>query len=278
MQILDGKLVSEELSISLKERVDVLKEKGVTPKLVFFLIGDSSASKAYVYMKQKFCGQMGIESEVVRYEEEVEQETVLEKIREMNEDDSVHGMMVQLRVPDRLDEREILQSIAVEKDVDGLCDENQEDPTGEGRFAAATPRGVKLLLDYYGLSLSGKRVVILGRTNLFGIPFRKIVESAGASEVGFYGRNWVDHEAEIAEADFVVSALGGGRILITPEMVKDNVICIDVGLGPDFDFEAFMGSDKEGWITPAKGGTGPMTVYAIVENCVLAAERSLDSS
>lgn len=276
MEILDGKGASDKILQDIMGRVNSLRSQGVVPKLVFFLIGEQSDSARYVTMKQAACRRVSVDSEVVRMSATVDQQKVLEAIQQRNMDPAVHGIMAQLRLPDHMDERTILQAIDPLKDVDGLTEVNQEDPEGEGRFAAATAKGVLMLLEQYDISLTGQRVVILGRTNLFGVPFKKMVEAREPAWVGFYGRDWEQHLEDISGADVVVSALGGGRILIRPEMVKDHVACIDVGLGPDFDVPAFLASDKKGWITPTKGGTGPMTVAAIVLQTVIAAERQIN--
>jgi methylenetetrahydrofolate dehydrogenase (NADP+) / methenyltetrahydrofolate cyclohydrolase len=275
MKILDGKAVSKKILANVSSRVDILKEVGVTPQLTFFLIGNDPASTSYVMMKEKACKSVGMASEVIRLPADVEEQQVLHLIQERNCNPNVHGMMIQLRIPEHLDERKILQSVDPGKDVDGLHEKNQAHPEGNINFAAATAKGVLLLLEHYQIPIKGRRVFLLGRTNLFGIPFRNLVRRRKPEILGYYGRDWEEHLGEMKEADIVVSAFGGGRILITPNMVKDGVVLVDVGLGPDIAFDQFMDSNKEGWITPTKGGTGPMTVAAIVMQTVEAAERSL---
>jgi methylenetetrahydrofolate dehydrogenase (NADP+) / methenyltetrahydrofolate cyclohydrolase len=278
MQILDGKALSESILEDATKRVEVLQSAGVSPHLTFFLIGDNPASLSYVLMKERACKKVGVVSEVIRLRSDVAEQEVLDLITSRNADTNVHGIMVQLRIPEHLDERKILQSIAADKDVDGLHQKNQLDPEGKGRFAAATAKGVMLMLEHYGVEIAGKKIFLMGRTNLFGIPFRAMISNRQPGTVGYYGRDWQEHLDELLEADVVVSAIGGGKVFITPDMVKNQVTLVDVGLGPDIAFDQFLSSDKKGWITPTRGGTGPMTVASIVLQTVESAERYLQQS
>jgi 5,10-methylene-tetrahydrofolate dehydrogenase/methenyl tetrahydrofolate cyclohydrolase len=190
----------------------------------------------------------------------------------------VHGMMIQLRMPEgdlNNHEQEILDEIAPEKDVDGLHSLNQENPMREGGFMAATVKGTFYLFESESIDVQGKNVVCIGRTNLFGKPFAKACDAKGASCVALLGRDWKEHMDKLKEADIIVGAVGEGKILVEPDMVKESVVLIDVGLGPDINWKAMIEAGKSGYTTKRWGGTGPVTVYSIVENCVLAAERRL---
>jgi methylenetetrahydrofolate dehydrogenase (NADP+)/methenyltetrahydrofolate cyclohydrolase len=282
MQILDGKKVSSELFQKLEPRVQALKEQGIQPKLVFFIIGESSASVAYVNMKMKASEKIGIDSEILRYDETITQEELLNKIKELNEDPSVTGMMVQLPLPAHLSVPEVTRALDPKKDADGFHAYNFGKMTISKDFEhlpPATALGIIRLIDAYELDVSGLNVTVLGRSNLVGKPVAIMLMNRGATVTVCHSRtkNTAEH---CQSADMVIAATGVPQ-LVKADWVKEGAIVIDAGYAKvdgkvtgDVDYDGV--SPKCSWITPVPGGCGPMTIYAIVENTVASAERQLN--
>jgi len=281
MQILDGKKVSAELFSRLQARVDALKKKGVHPKLVFFLIGNNPASVAYVSMKQKASEDIGILSEIIRYDDQVTQAELIGKIEMLNSDPSVHGMMVQIPLPPQLSIPEITRALDPRKDADGFHAYNMGKMTIAKEFEhlpPATALGIIRLLDDYKIDVVGMNITVLGRSNLVGKPTAIMLMNRDATVTVCHSKtkNTRDH---CRNADMIIAATGVPK-LVKADWVKDGAIVIDAGFAKvdgkvtgDVDFEHV--APKCSWITPVPGGCGPMTIYAIVENTVKAAERQL---
>ncbi|MGE3278279.1 MAG: bifunctional 5,10-methylenetetrahydrofolate dehydrogenase/5,10-methenyltetrahydrofolate cyclohydrolase [Candidatus Altimarinota bacterium] len=279
MELLDGKKVSMELFSELKPRVNSLKERGISPKLVFFLVGENPASVAYVNMKHKACEEVGIVSEILRYGDDVSQETILNKMEELNKDPSVHGLMIQLPLPSQLSVPLVTRAIDPKKDADGfhaynfgkmaLAKEYEDLPP-------ATALGIIRLLDAYNVKVEGMDIVVIGRSNLVGKPAAIMLMNRGATVTVCHSKT-KDVADYCRKADMIIAATGVPK-LVQGDWVKEGAIVVDAGFAKvdgkvtgDVDFDAV--APKCSWITPVPGGCGPMTIYAIVENTVHAAER-----
>lgn len=283
MKLLDGKKVSADLFSQLQPRVDALKTSGVNPKLVFFLIGENPASLAYVNMKMKASKKIGIRSEILRYDESITQEELLAKIHELNEDPTVSGMMVQLPLPDQLSVPEVTRALDPKKDADGFHAYNFGKMTLSKTFEhlpPATALGIIRLIDAYDIDVSGMDITVIGRSNLVGKPVAIMLINRGATITVCHSRtkNTAGH---CKQADMIIAATGVPK-LVKATWVKEGAIVIDAGYASvdgkvtgDVDFDAVASHCS--WITPVPGGCGPMTIYAIVENTVSAAERQLET-
>jgi methylenetetrahydrofolate dehydrogenase (NADP+)/methenyltetrahydrofolate cyclohydrolase len=289
-QIIDGKAISAEVKDSLEPRIAALKEKGIRPRLEVVLVGEDPASMTYVRMKEKACIKLGIESDTHRLPDTTTQETLLKMVKDFNADPKVHGILVQLPLPAQVDELVILEAIEPSKDVDGFA------PVSLGRllagkdgFAPATPSGIVELLIRSGNPPDGKRVVIVGRSNIVGKPLAALLmqkrEGANATVTVCHSRT-PDIGEHTRNADILVAAIGRPNF-ITADMVGEGVVVIDVGINRVDDPSAKRGyrlvgdvhfeevAKKAGAITPVPGGVGPMTIAMLMSNTVTAAEKSL---
>lgn len=278
--LLDGLLVSNSLLEEVAREVSVLKESGVSVKLAVVLVGEDPASKVYVRNKEKACARVGIESEVIRYGAEVSEAELLAKIEELNEDPSVTGFIVQAPLPKHINEPKLVKAINPYKDVDGFHAYNlgkmflgveYED------LAPCTPRGMIKILDYYDVDVTGKEVVVLGRSNIVGKPIATMLLNRNATVTVCHSKT-ADLAAHTRKADILIVAVGRPK-MIGEDMVKEGVIVLDVGINRlddgslcgDTDFEAV--ARKASMITPVPGGVGPMTVACLLENTVRAAKK-----
>lgn len=289
-QIIDGKKIAAEIQQELKEQAKKFNAKsGITPGLAVILVGDNPASKVYVTSKQKSCEEIGFYSEVHKFPGDVQEEKVLEKVRELNANDKIHGILVQLPLPEHIDEQKILESIAVEKDVDGFHPINfGKLAQGLEGFVPCTPLGVRELLMRYNIPIKGQHVVIVGRSNIVGKPLALLLmqksEKGDATVTVCHSRT--KNLAEITRrADILVAAIGRPKF-ITKDMVKPGAVVIDVGVNRvddptaprgyrlvgDVDFEAVK--EIASAITPVPGGVGPMTIAMLLHNTLLAAQKN----
>jgi methylenetetrahydrofolate dehydrogenase (NADP+)/methenyltetrahydrofolate cyclohydrolase len=289
-QIISGKEISAQIREELKKKVDELKEKGVTPGLAVVLVGDDPASQVYVNMKSKACDKLGIFEETTRLPAETTEEDLLELIDKLNNDERYHGILVQLPLPDHIDENKVLMKINPDKDVDGFH------PVNVGRmlvgtdcYLPCTPHGVQELLIRSGNDPAGKHVVIVGRSNIVGKPVAGILmqKKDGANATVTVAHSRTKDLAEVTKcADIIVAAIGVPEF-IKADMVKDGVVVIDVGVNQvgttdegkrilkgDVEFDTVK--EKAAAITPVPGGVGPMTVTMLMGNTVQAAERTLN--
>lgn len=277
-KIIDGKLVSQKIKDTLKTEVTTLKvNKKRIPKLVVLLIGDNPASMTYVKNKEKACSYIGIESEIIKKKNSTTEE-LLEIISNLNEDKSVDGILVQLPLPKNIDENKVLNSISPEKDVDGFHPINIAKLfLGETGFLPCTPSGIIELLNSISYDLTGKEVVVIGRSNIVGKPMSLLCLQKNATVTIAHSKS--KNLKEICKrADVLISAIGKANF-ITDEFVKENAVVIDVGINRnsedklcgDVDFTKVY--DKVSAITPVPGGVGPMTIAMLMKNTLTSYKR-----
>lgn len=272
--LIDGRKISLEIKNELKEEIEKLKvEKGRIPGLATIIIGTDKASQIYVGSKVKSCSEIGIESFLYELPENIEENDILELIKELNVNTKIDAILVQLPLPKQIDEKKIMNAIIPSKDVDCFSNENigkmfLNPNTG---IRPCTPAGILELLSRYSVDLDGKNVVVLGRSNIVGKPIAIMLISSGAT-VTVCNSKTVDLEKKIREADILISAIGKSKF-IKKEMIKENVIIIDVGINRiegkiygDVDFQDVI--EKVSMITPVPGGVGPMTIAMLLKNTV----------
>ncbi|WP_115715892.1 bifunctional methylenetetrahydrofolate dehydrogenase/methenyltetrahydrofolate cyclohydrolase FolD [Amedibacterium intestinale] len=272
-KIIYGNEVAKTVKDDLKKDLDRLKKEGKRlPKLVVVLVGNNVASVSYVTGKEKACREIGMENELLRFEESIREEKLLEVVENLNKDDSVDGILVQLPLPKHIDESKVLQAIDPEKDVDGFHPVNvgklllQEDG-----FLSCTPKGILRLLESIGMSdLSGKKAVVIGRSNIVGKPVAQLLLNKHATVTICHSRT--EHIEEItSQADILIVSVGSPR-LVKANWIKEGAIVIDVGINRDehnklcgdVDFQEV--EPKTSYITPVPKGVGPMTIAMLLEN------------
>lgn len=286
-EIIDGKKISTEIKEGLKEKINNLKEHGKIPGLAAILVGDNPASQVYVNMKVKACEEIEIYSEVFRYPKDLPESELLKKIDELNQQNNIHGILVQFPTPDQINEENVILAIDPKKDVDGFHPFNVGMMlAGKPTFLPCTPLGIQELLVRSGNDPSGKHVVILGRGSLVGRPLAPMLfqKAKGANATVTVCHTATKDLANITkQADILIAAMGKARF-VTKEMVKPGVVVIDVGtnriedpsaksgyrLVGDVDFDSV--SQVAGAITPVPGGVGPMTIAMLLSNTVKACE------
>jgi len=282
MTILDGKKLSEKIKEELKLEVEKLKKEGITPGLAVILVGNDPASHTYVRMKKNACEKVGINSVVYEMDENITQEELLAKIDEINNDDSIHGLLIQLPLPKHIDTTEILERVHPKKDVDGFHPYNMGRLVeGLDTFAPCTPLGVMELFKEYDIDLKGKDVCVVGASNIVGKPMWALLVNAWAT-VDICHIETRDLKEHTKRADIVIVGVGKPN-LITEDMVKDDVIVVDIGINKlddgrlvgDVDFKNV--SKKASYITPVPGGVGPMTIAMLLKNTVKAAKNFKDN-
>ena len=276
--IIDGKELSKKLKEQMKDRVAQMRQQGIVPKLVVVLVGNNSASEVYVRNKHKACGEVGIESEVIKMPEETTQQELLDVVKGLNEDRTVDGIPVQLPLPGQINEKVVLRSILPEKDVDGFHPVNVGLLSiGDDCYAPATPSGIIAMFKEYGIEIAGKHCVIIGRSNIVGKPMAALLLRHNATVTVCHSKT--QNLGELTrQADIVIVATGH-RHTLTADMVKEGAVVIDVGMNRnelgklcgDVDFEEVK--EKASFITPVPGGVGPMTITELLENTILAAQR-----
>lgn len=277
MEIIDGKALAKKIRSELKEEVEELKKQGVHPKLAVIMVGDDKASAVYVRNKSKACNEIGIEYEEFLRDSSITQEELINLIKELNEREDIHGILLQSPIPNGLDIREAFNTIDYRKDVDGFNPINVGKlAIGEDCFVSCTPYGVVKMLEEYNIPTEGKRAVIVGRSNIVGKPLIQCLLNKNATVTVCHSRT-KNIEEITREADILVAALGKPKF-ITADMVKDGAVVIDVGINRneegklvgDVDFENV--SKKASYITPVPGGVGPMTIAMLMYNVVKAAK------
>lgn len=276
-KLINGK----EISLSVKERVAEevkdLKKNGIEPCLAVILVGDDPASKVYVNNKKKACEFCGIRSLEYLLPADASQEELNSLVEKLNSDESVNGILCQLPLPAHLDEKEVLNLIKPEKDVDAFHPENVGHiMIGDFNFLPCTPAGIMEMLKYENIGLDGKNCVIIGRSNIVGKPMAMLMlkENATVTVCHSHTKNLKE---VVARADVVVAAVGKAKF-VTADMIKDGAVIIDVGINRcedgklygDVDFEACK--EKASYITPVPGGVGPMTIATLMQNTVTAAK------
>lgn len=283
-----GKEISDSIYAELRGRIAALKARGITPGLAVVLVGEDPASQTYVRMKGKKCEELGMRSVQVLLPEGTTQAELLARVAELNSDPSIHGFLVQLPLPEHIDEKAVINAIDPSKDVDCFHPYNVGRMLiGEPDFLPATPAGVQQMIIRSGIETRGKRVVVVGRSNIVGKPMAAMMvqKGAGADATVSVVHSRSEGLAEISRsADILIVAVGKPRF-VTAEMVKEGAVVIDVGtnrvddpsakdgsrLVGDVDFDAV--SRKASYITPVPKGVGPMTICMLMANTVRAAER-----
>ncbi|MBC3759301.1 bifunctional methylenetetrahydrofolate dehydrogenase/methenyltetrahydrofolate cyclohydrolase FolD [Hyunsoonleella sp. SJ7] len=289
MTILDGKKVSNDIKNEIAEHVQSMISKGEkVPHLAAILVGSDGASMTYVNAKVKACERIGFKSTLIEMPEYTSEEELLEKIHLLNTNDDIDGFIVQLPLPEQIDEQKVLMAVDPDKDVDGFH------PTNVGRmaldlptFLPATPYGIMELLERYQIETSGKNVVVMGRSHIVGRPMSILMSQkrpAGDATVTVVHSRSKNLKEITKVADIIVAAIGISEFL-TGDMVKEDAVIIDVGitrvpdqtkksgyrLAGDVEFESV--SKKASYITPVPGGVGPMTIAMLLKNTLLARER-----
>ncbi|MBP3330160.1 MAG: bifunctional methylenetetrahydrofolate dehydrogenase/methenyltetrahydrofolate cyclohydrolase FolD [Clostridia bacterium] len=278
--IMDGKALSEKLKNNLKNEVEGLKNKGKNPCLAVIIVGDNPASKIYVNNKKKSCEALGIKSLEYALPADTTEEKLLTLISSLNEDESVDGILCQLPLPSHICEKNVINSISPEKDVDAFHPENVGHiMIGDYTFLPCTPAGVMEILKEYDIDVSGKNCVVVGRSNIVGKPMTMLLLKENATVTVCHSRT--QNLCEFTKkADVLVSAVGKPN-LITADMIKENAVVIDVAINRlesgklcgDVDFEAVK--EKASYITPVPGGVGPMTIATLMKNTVTAAKKKV---
>lgn len=276
-KLLDGKMVASEIKAAVAKKAGEMKARGVTPGLTVVLVGENPASKVYVGQKEKACAEAGFSSVLLKLPETTTQAALMEIISKLNEDPSVHGILVQLPLPRQIDPDAVIAAIDPAKDVDGFH------PVNVGRLVAGlpcmvpcTPLGVVRLLEAYGLPLAGKHAVIVGRSAIVGKPMAHLLLAKDCTVTICHSRT-PDLASFTRQADVLVAAVGRPKT-ITADMVKPGAIVVDVGINRletglvgDVDYGPVR--DVAGWLTPVPGGVGPLTIAMLLENTLSAAMR-----
>lgn len=277
--VINGKALANQIKEELVERINTLKSKGVIPALTVILVGDDPASAVYVNSKHNTFTQLGLKSEVLRFPAETSQEDLLNKIRELNHDKSLHGILVQLPLPKHIDTNTVIDTISPEKDVDGFHVSNAGAlMTGNPRFIPCTPYGVMKMLESQKVNLKGAEAVVVGASNIVGKPMALLLQKEGAT-VTICNSKTKDLSAHTKRADILVVATGRPE-MVTGDMIKPGAVVIDVGInrGADGklkgDVEYASAAAVASAITPVPGGVGPMTIVMLLVNTIESAERA----
>lgn len=280
MQLIDGKAISAKVKEEVKNEAAQLTEKGVIPCLAVILVGDDKASQTYVNSKEKACKACGIRSLKYTLEANTDESALIDLIQSLNENDEVDGILVQLPLPKHIDENKILEKISCEKDVDGFHAVNVGRlVSGLDGFVPCTPCGIMRLFKEYGIEVSGKNAVVIGRSNIVGKPMANLLLNANATVTVTHSKT--QNLAKITkDADIIVVAIGKPNFL-KADMVKNGAVVIDVGINRlennklvgDADFENV--ANKCSFITPVPGGVGPMTIAMLLKNTIKSAKNRL---
>jgi len=286
MILLDGKSLSKKIKLELSNEVKkITSSSSRKPHLVAILVGENPASQTYVNAKEKACTQVGFDSTIIKYDKNISQENLIEKILQINLDSNIDGLIVQLPLPNHIDEYLVVNSISAEKDVDGFHPINLGKMIiGVDCFLPATPFGILTLIEEYGIDTIGKNCLVIGRSNIVGRPI-SILMSRNAkfanATVTLAHSKTKNIEKLTMDADIIIVALGREKFL-KANMVKDGVVVIDVGINRiksknsktgwrlvgDVDFDSVK--DKASFITPVPGGVGPMTIVSLLKNTFLS--------
>lgn len=279
-KILNGKMLSEEIFLTLSNRIETLKKSHeFYPGLAVVLVGDNPASRVYVRNKQKAAEKVGMKSELIQLPSNTTQEELLNVIESLNLNHDIHGVLVQLPLPKHIDEQLVLQKIDYEKDVDGFH------PMNVGKFVLneqsalpCTPFGIMTLLKHYDINVSGKHAVVIGRSNIVGKPMGLMLLKEDAT-VTYVHSKTKNIEKYIKDADVLVVAVGMPHF-VTKDMIKEGAIVIDVGINRTDDGKIVGNvcqtvSEKASYLTPVPGGVGPMTIAMLLQQTVDLAEQQL---
>ena len=276
--IMDGKQLAKKTREKLKKECEELKESGINPKFAVIMVGNDSSSKIYVKNKSKACEEIGIEFEEYMLSEDTTQEKLENLIEELNQNKKIHGILVQSPIPKHLDVNSAFEKIAPEKDVDGFNSVNVGKlALSRDTFISCTPYGIMKIFEEYQIDLTGKEVVIVGRSNIVGKPLIQCILSKNGTVTVCHSKtkNLAEHTKR---ADVLIAAIGKPHF-ITADMVKENAVVIDVGINRteegkilgDVEFETV--EKKVEYITPVPGGVGPMTIAMLMSNVIKAARN-----
>ena len=277
--IIKGNEVAEKKRAQLTEEVVKLKEQGIVPGLAVILVGEDPASRSYVKGKEKGCEQVGIYSELIEFPETITEERLLAEIDRLNGDDRINGILVQLPLPKHIEEKAIIERISPEKDVDGFHPISVgRMMTGQDTFLPCTPHGIVELVKETNLDISGKHVVVIGRSNIVGKPVGQLFLNENATVT--YCHSKTQNMKELTKlADILIVAVGRPK-MVTVDYLKEGAVVIDVGVNRletgklcgDVDFDNVL--DVAGYITPVPKGVGPMTITMLLHNTVESAKRA----
>ncbi|MDS0280727.1 bifunctional methylenetetrahydrofolate dehydrogenase/methenyltetrahydrofolate cyclohydrolase [Haloarcula onubensis] len=286
-RIIDGNEIADDIRADVKDSVETLTEEGVQPGLATVLMSEDGASETYVSMKQRACEELGIEGSHIEIDPEEPAETLYDRIDELNDDPSVHGILVQMPVPDHVDKRTVLERIAPEKDVDGFHPENVGRlVAGNARYKPCTPHGVQKILAAEGIETEGKDAVIVGRSDIVGKPMANLLiqKAPGGNATTTVCHSRTDDLAEKTRSADILVAAAGVPEMIDGDMIAEGATVIDVGVNRvdadtekgyelvgDVDFES--AKERASAITPVPGGVGPLTIAMLMYNTVEAASR-----
>ncbi|MEA4977362.1 MAG: tetrahydrofolate dehydrogenase/cyclohydrolase catalytic domain-containing protein [Methanomassiliicoccaceae archaeon] len=289
-ELILGKEISQEIYGELEARIAALKKKGITPGLAVVLVGDDPASQTYVRMKGKMCQELGMHSDTIIMPGNTSQADLLARVGALNKNPDIHGFLIQLPLPKHIDEQAVINAIDPSKDVDCFHPFNVGRMlVGDPEFLPATPAGVQQLLIRSGIQTDGKHVVVVGRSNIVGKPMAAMMmqkaEGANSTVTVVHSRT-KDIGSITRQADILIVAMGRAGF-ITPDMVKEGVVVIDVGTNHIPDPNSKKGTrlvgdvdenvkEKASAITPVPGGVGPMTICMLMSNTVHAAERTYE--
>lgn len=291
MELLDGKLISEKIKVEIaKEAADYLAQSGRKPHLVAILVGSDGGSETYVASKIKNCEKVGFKSSLIRYDDTISELELLEKIRTLNQDKDVDGLIVQLPLPKHIDPEKVTEEIDHKKDVDGFH------PINLGRmmrnlpcFIPATPYGILLLLQEYKIDTTGMHCVVVGRSNIVGSPMSILMarnQKVGNCTVTLTHSKTKNLKEQVLQADIIIAAIGK-KNFITADMVKNGAIVIDVGINREISTETKSGyklfgdvdfknvAQKSSFITPVPGGVGLMTIVGLLKNTLASAKKEI---
>lgn len=276
--IIDGKMLAKKIRQELKIECEELIKNGIIPKLAVIMVGDNPASKVYVRNKSRACEEIGIEYEEYLLEDNIKQENLIKLIEKLNKDENINGILLQSPIPDHLNINEAFKTITYRKDVDGFTPSSVGKLCiGEDTFISCTPYGVMKMFDEYNIDLTGKNVVILGRSNIVGKPLIQCCLAKNATVTVCHSKT-KNIEEHTKKADVLIAAIGKAKF-VTKDMVKKGVIIIDVGINRneegklvgDVDFENI--EPIASYITPVPGGVGPMTIAMLMNNVIKAAKE-----
>lgn len=277
-QLIDGNALSQQLRTQVSQRVAQLKSKGITPGLAVILVGENPASQVYVRNKVKACEDTGMHSILERYPASMAEGELLARVEALNQDPSIHGILVQLPLPDHIDAHKVIEAISPHKDVDGFHVASAGAlMVGQPGFWPCTPYGCMKMLESIGYKLKGKHAVVIGRSNIVGKPMALMLLQQDAT-VTICHSHTANLKAITLQADVIVAAVGKRNVL-TADMVKPGAVVLDVGMNRndegklcgDVDFDGVK--EVAGYITPVPGGVGPMTITMLMVNTLESAER-----
>ena len=276
--LIDGKALAKKIREELKVECNELKEKGIKPKLAVIMVGNNPASKVYVRNKSKACNEIGIEYEEYLLDDDTTQKELIKLIENLNENKNINGILLQSPIPQNLDINQAFKSIDYRKDVDGFTPISVGKLSiGEDTFVSCTPYGVMRMFDEYNIDLTGKNVVIIGRSNIVGKPLIQCCLNKNATVTVCHSKT-KNLEDYTKRADVVIAEIGKSKF-VTADMIKDGAVVIDVGINRseegkltgDVDFENV--EKKASYITPVPGGVGPMTIDMLMNNVMKAAKN-----